>query len=369
MNFMSGDESSKSDKNKNFEHIPKELKQSVEDPAKNAVKTLRKRCVSKSLELKDKAQDTARDVKTLLEERLATIQSIWDGKLFKFVDLPEWMKDNEYITDMHRPQITSLKSCLRSVFSIHSETGNIWTHLIGALVFLGLIIWYLVRDNGDFIKPLEEKAVVVTFYSSAFLCLSFSTLFHTLGCNSAETCLFCGRLDYTGIAVLITGSFLPWVYYSFYCEAQIKQNYMIVIGVLGALCTAVSLLKSFALPKYRALRGILFLVFGMCGIAPCIHASYYHGLEYSFSKGQMQNLVMMGALYMIGVAHFITRFPESVWPGKFNLVFQSHQIFHVLVVSAALVQVWACSVLQHNRFLDGDSCFDNANNQTSADVQ
>lgn len=81
-----------SDKNSNFEHIPKELKQSVEDPAKNAVKTLsyawvlnltfyifinfetkmilrlfdRKRCVSKSLELADKATDTARDVKTRL---------------------------------------------------------------------------------------------------------------------------------------------------------------------------------------------------------------------------------------------------------------------------------------------------------------
>ena len=26
------------------------------------------------------------------------VQSIWDGRLFKFVDLPEWMKDNEYIT-------------------------------------------------------------------------------------------------------------------------------------------------------------------------------------------------------------------------------------------------------------------------------
>ena len=116
-------------------------------------------------------------VSSRTKSALNYVQSIWDGKLFKFVDLPEWMKDNEYITDMHRPQITSLKSCLKSVFSIHAETGNIWTHLIGALVFLGLIIWYLVRDNGDFIKPLEEKAVVVTFYSSAFLCLRFIILY------------------------------------------------------------------------------------------------------------------------------------------------------------------------------------------------
>ena len=36
---------------------------------------------------------------------LSYCQSIWDGRLFKFNDLPEWMKDNEYITDMHRPQV------------------------------------------------------------------------------------------------------------------------------------------------------------------------------------------------------------------------------------------------------------------------
>ena len=52
----------------------------------------------------------------------------------------------------------------------------------------------------------------------------------------------------------------------------------------------------------------------------------------NMKKGQMQNLILMGALYCIGVVFFITRFPESYWPGKFNLIFQSHQIFHVLVV-------------------------------------
>ena len=74
------------------------------------------------------------------------------------------------------------------------------------------------------------------------------------------------------------------------------------------------------------------------------------------NKGQMQNLILMGALYCIGVVFFITRFPESYWPGKFNLIFQSHQIFHVLVVCAALVQVFAITVLQKNRLIEGDTC-------------
>jgi adiponectin receptor len=299
---------------------------------------------------------SGRSETSLRKSILSYVQSIWDGRLFKFTDLPEWMRDNEYITDMHRPQIKNLRSCIRSIFSIHAETGNIWTHLIGALIFLGLIINYILKPNDDFVNSTNEKFVTITFYVSAFLCLSFSTTFHALAPNSAETCLFCGRLDYTGIAILITGSFLPWVFYSFYCEAQTQVVYISSIFILGTFITLVSITKEFALPKYRVLRGLLFFIFGACGIAPCVHSTIYHGVEYSFGEGQMQNLILMGALYAVGVALFVTRFPESVWPGKFNLIFQSHQLFHVLVVSAALVQVYAISVLQKNRFISGDSC-------------
>lgn len=293
---------------------------------------------------------------SLRKSILSYVQSIWDGRLFKFHDLPEWMRDNEYITDMHRPQIKNLKSCIRSIFSIHAETGNIWTHLIGALIFVGLIVNYICKPDADFVDSTNEKFVTITFYVSALLCLSFSTTFHALAPNSAETCLFCGRLDYTGIAVLITGSFLPWVYYSFYCEAKTQVVYICTIAVLGTIITLISITEKFALPKYRVLRGLLFFIFGACGIAPCVHSTLYHGVDYSFSEGQMQNLVLMGVLYAIGVVLFTTRFPESVWPGKFNLIFQSHQLFHVLVVSAALVQVYAISVLQKNRLIAGDSC-------------
>jgi len=45
--------------------------------------------------------------------------------------LPEWLRDNELIETGHRPQLNNFYSCLMSVFSVHSETGNIWTHLIG----------------------------------------------------------------------------------------------------------------------------------------------------------------------------------------------------------------------------------------------
>jgi len=47
--------------------------------------------------------------------------------------LPDWLKDNEYLIAGHRLPLNSFRECFRSVFRIHTETGNIWTHLIGKL--------------------------------------------------------------------------------------------------------------------------------------------------------------------------------------------------------------------------------------------
>ena len=54
-------------------------------------------------------------------------------------------------------------------------------------------------------------------------------------------------------------------------------------------------------------------------------------------SGQMHLLLLMGLLYGIGVTFFITRFPECIWPGKFDLLFHSHQIFHIFVVAAGKI--------------------------------
>jgi adiponectin receptor len=45
--------------------------------------------------------------------------------------LPEWLRDNDFLLKGHRPATNSYLECFKSVFRIHTETGNIWTHLLG----------------------------------------------------------------------------------------------------------------------------------------------------------------------------------------------------------------------------------------------
>ena len=62
------------------------------------------------------------------------------------------------------------------------------------------------------------------------------------------------RLDYCGIAFLEMGSFVPYLYYSFYCRLGAKITYVACIIFLGTLCLVVSLWDKFSEPRFRALR-------------------------------------------------------------------------------------------------------------------
>lgn len=62
------------------------------------------------------------------------------------------------------------------------------------------------------------------------------------------------RLDYCGIALLIMGSFVPWLYYGFYCHYEHKLVYLSVVLVLGVLSIIVSLYDKFSEPQLRPLR-------------------------------------------------------------------------------------------------------------------
>src|SRR2546430_862403 len=83
--------------------------------------------------------------------------------------------------------------------------------------------------------------------------------------NVVKERYFILRLDYVGIALLIVGSFVPWIFYSFYCHFEPKLIYIILICVLGAAVVVVSLWDRFSAPKYRPLRAGIFLGLALSG--------------------------------------------------------------------------------------------------------
>lgn len=50
------------------------------------------------------------------------------------------------------------------------------------------------------------------------------------------------------------GSFVPWLYYGFYCHYEHKLIYLSVVVVLGIVSIVVSLWDKFSEPNLRPLR-------------------------------------------------------------------------------------------------------------------
>lgn len=49
-----------------------------------------------------------------------------DKRTIKFAELPQWLRDNHYLHNNHRAPTESYLMCIKSCFSLHTETINIW---------------------------------------------------------------------------------------------------------------------------------------------------------------------------------------------------------------------------------------------------
>ena len=68
-----------------------------------------------------------------------TTKGIDEPYIGNWDDLSPDRKDNEHIITGYRINFNTMKRILRSLFMIHNETVNIWSHLLGVFLFFILI--------------------------------------------------------------------------------------------------------------------------------------------------------------------------------------------------------------------------------------
>ena len=84
-----------------------------------------------------------------------------EEKIVSIKEAPSWMVDNYHLLTGYRLNFKSPKRLLRSLFMKHNELLNIWTHLIGSIVFIGLFIFVLCyRPEGTGIAPLWVRRLI-----------------------------------------------------------------------------------------------------------------------------------------------------------------------------------------------------------------
>lgn len=286
------------------------------------------------------------------EFAIAIWHKLQSWKVIHFSHLPQWLQDNDFLHFGHRPPLPT-SECFKSIIRIHTETGNIWTHLLGVVAFSGLAAFFLARPSTEI--EVKEKLVFSCFFAGAIVCLGLSFLYHTLCCNkSKEIGRLFAKFDYCGIAFLTVGSFVPWLYYSFYCDWKPQVIYLSIVVALGIGAVVVSTFDFFAGPKFRPLRAGVFIFFGLSGIAPATHYGIVNGWEKSLEEVAIGWLILMGSLYITGALFYAMRIPERFFPGKLDIWFHSHQIFHCFVIAGAFVHYHGISLMALYRLKAGE---------------
>jgi hypothetical protein len=57
------------------------------------------------------------------------------------LNAPAFLRDNEYILRGYRIGFNTKAKILKSMFMLHNETVNVWSHMLGVFGFFGLFIW------------------------------------------------------------------------------------------------------------------------------------------------------------------------------------------------------------------------------------
>ena len=143
--------------------------------------------------------------------------------LLSWNHLPDWQRDNAYILRYYRPTSHSYYRSFQSLFYLHNESVNIHSHLLGAFLFLCMS--FSIYAFRAYPVSVADMIVFGCFFLGAITCLGMSATYHLILNHSPQVARFGNQLDYVGIVALITGSFVPSVYYGFYNEPMLQRIY------------------------------------------------------------------------------------------------------------------------------------------------
>ena len=164
----------------------------------------------------------------------------------------------------------------------------------------------------------------------AIRCLAGSAIFHNFLCVSRKWKDILQTLDYSGICILICGSYVPVIYYSFYCYPSYLRFHLTAVITINVLTVCVlatpkfryfsSSILTHSQPKYRSVRSICFTAVACYAVIALIHLYILDRFNNPIFTSMTWYVVGMGSTYIIGAYFYGSRVPEKYYPGYFDYV-------------------------------------------------
>lgn len=227
-------------------------------------------------------------------------------------NIPLWTI-NKHILTGYRSQANRL-NCLISIFNIHNETINIWTHMMSLIYFVYILI---INYNNKIIIKLYEIVSII--------CFAMSTCYHTYMPISHKNYLLLLKLDLFSIILNIVTSNILIFYYWFWCYERIRNIYMFFSGLYLGIGIII-LLKIDIIKNYNSILAY-YSIYNVGIIISYIHI-------YNLTDGDVDKIIKYNftdpmKYFLVGFIIYTTKIPERLFPRNFDIIGNSHQLWHV----------------------------------------
>lgn len=163
---------------------------------------------------------------------------------------------------------------------------------------------------------------------------------------------FLRKFDLAGICIMILGCTTAPFYYAFMCEDQTFYRYLytgqVWVCCLGALYIAMSpSQKDFGKAWVLAAA---FIFAGLSCFPGLMHMLFF--ADKKFLNSVPVHLYLWGGVaYISGAIIYANKWPECRYKGRFDIIGNSHNIFHVNCLIGAGLHWWAAIRVFHERQL------------------
>ncbi len=179
---------------------------------------------------------------------------------------------------------------------------------------------YGLYDHRSMDPTLPYRCCSLLFLLGAIIVHFNSAVYHCYAAHSEATAARLLRYDLAGIGFFILVCMINGVAHAFRCAPAWRVFYLVTQTTLGLLTLATPLFP-YWLPMLQSHSAIVKLYTGVVcsGLVPAAH--WLFGVASPMEWTLIFPRVVAFFTWLgVGLAFYLTRFPESRWPGRFDVV-------------------------------------------------
>ncbi|GAQ89129.1 hypothetical protein KFL_004890120 [Klebsormidium nitens] len=272
-------------------------------------------------EVVEQLERAGSSVKETLERAQDQASETWKAAkkryhLMDFHEMPAYLQDNEFIRHYYRGEMP-LKHAALSLFKVHNETLNIWTHFLGFLLFVALTI-YTWRT-----LPLPRPSLphIPSFVDLLHLRQHFPTISHAL--EMADLPHLRSLLTTMGDGVSATLEDFAVAAQALLAGKGVGVPQLVVtrwpffVFLAGAMTCLLSSATCHLLACHSHRTSAIIWRFDYCGIAVMVATSFFPPVYYSFLCDPLWRYMYLIGISVIGLCciavSLIPTFQTAKW--------------------------------------------------------